>query len=102
MLVPETESDPPPAELYAALPESAPVIVPLETKSRHADAPDVAKLDALLPSNSNIGEDVTAAVAGELFPDIPIVITITPINRRVIWDFIDKDYLRPGPLVKDT
>jgi hypothetical protein len=65
VLVPETESEPPPAALYAALPESAPVMDPFETKSRQDVAPLVAKLDALLASNSKVGEDETAAFAGE-------------------------------------
>jgi hypothetical protein len=59
-----TESDPPPGELYAAFPTSEPVTVPLETKSRQLVAPDVAKLDGLLPSSSKVGEDETAAFAG--------------------------------------
>ena len=77
-------------------------MVPLETKSRHALAPDVAKLDALLPSNSNVGEDVTAALVGAEFPTIPSVTTSAPINRRVMLDLIGQDYITFYRLVQDA
>jgi hypothetical protein len=62
VLAPDVESDPPPAELYAALPDSAPVILPFEMRSRQEVAPDVARLEGLAPSNSKVGEDETAAI----------------------------------------
>jgi hypothetical protein len=91
--VPDTDNEPPPAALYAAVPERAPVIDPLETKSRQAVAPDVAKLDALLASNSNVGEDETAAVTGTKFPESPIARTSAPRNTRFVRDFTLQDYL---------
>ena len=90
---PETESDPPLAALYAALPTSEPVIEPLDTKSRQVVAPDVAKLDALLASNSNVGEEETAAFTGTKFPESPIAITSAPSNVRTVRDFTPQDYL---------
>jgi hypothetical protein len=86
--VPDTDNEPPPAALYAAVPERAPVIDPFETKSRQAIAPDVAKLDALLASNSNVGEDETAAVTGTKFPESPIARTSTARNMRFVMDFM--------------
>jgi hypothetical protein len=82
-----TESDPPPAALYAALPTSVPVIDPLDTKSRQLVAPVRAKLEALLASNSNVGEEETAASTETKFPDSPIAITRALKMRREERDF---------------
>tara|TARA_B110000503_G_C7105597_1_gene395787 strand:- start:69 stop:641 length:573 start_codon:yes stop_codon:yes gene_type:complete len=93
-LTPETESDPPSAALYAALPTRVPVVAPFETKSRQLVAPDVAKLEALLASNSNVGEEETAALTGTKFPEIPIASRNTPSNRRIVRDCMSKYYFK--------
>jgi hypothetical protein len=65
VLAPDVESDPPPVELYVAVPESEPVILPFEIRSRQTVAPDVARLDGLAPSSSKVGDDETAAIDEE-------------------------------------
>jgi hypothetical protein len=85
---PATESDPPPAELYAAFPTSEPITVPLETKSRQLVAPVVAKLDGLLASSSKVGEEETAALTGTRFPEKPKASTSALSTSLIFRDFI--------------
>ena len=60
------------------------MIDPFETKSRQVVAPEVAKLDGLLASSSNVGEEETDAFAGVKIPEIPIVsVNALTIKQRV-------------------
>ena len=68
---PVTVSTPPESELYAALPQKVAAKVPPEMTSFHVVAPDVAKLDGLLASNSMRGVTDTAAYELLEYPASP-------------------------------
>ena len=97
MLAPDVESDPPPVELYAAVPESEPVILPFEIRSRQTVAPEVARLDGLAPSNSKVGEEKTAALSGDEYPAYPDITSTTLSAIRVIRETI-LDFSRQQPM----
>ena len=69
------------------LPTKVPAIVPPEITSFQVVAPEVAKLDALLASNSKAGEELTEAFAEVEYPERPQVSTKTLRTRRTIRNF---------------
>jgi hypothetical protein len=73
-------------------------MLPLEIKSRHEVAPDVAKLEGLAPSSSKVGEEKTAALIGDGYPANPHISSTTLRNICLIRDTI-LDFTRPSTQV---